>query len=234
MGKNENLQFCVIGLGAYGSALAESLSAHGSYVLAIDKDIEKVEAIQQHVSEAVQFDATDPRMLAEHGVFGADVVIVGIGEFFEPVVIICMELLKADVKRIIARAGNNTQETILNRIGISEVIHPEKDEGERMAAQLSHSSVTDFFKLSKDIAIYEIDAPERIEGYTLADLKLRERYNINLLTIKRPKPDHKDKEADTDAVEVLGVLKASTKILANDRLVTMGRHEDINKFIDTN
>lgn len=235
MAKNGNQQFCVIGLGAYGSSLAKSLSKLGAYVMAVDHDLEKVEAIQEYVSEAVQFDGTDPAMLAEHGVFNADVVIVGIGEAFEPVVLICMELLKADVSRIIARAGSDTQEAILNRIGISEVIHPEKDEGERMAAQLIHFSVSDYFELSKDIAIYEIEAPGDMHGYTLRDLKMRQRYSVNLLTIKRPRKSELELGGEpTEEMEILGVLEPSTKIRPNDRLVVMGRHEDINKLIDTN
>lgn len=235
MANNGDQQFCVIGLGAYGSSLAKSLSRLGAYVLAVDHDLEKVEEIQQYVSEAVQFDGTDPAMLAEHGVFNADVVIVGIGEAFEPVVLICMELLKAGVKRIIARAGSDTQEAILNRIGINEVIHPEKDEGERMAAQLIHISVNDYFELSKDIAIYEIDAPKDMQGYSLADLKLRQRYNVNLLTIKRlKKSDVQLTGTAHQEAEILGVLEPSTKIRPNDRLVVMGRHENINKLIDMN
>ncbi|HEX6981518.1 MAG TPA: TrkA family potassium uptake protein [Balneolaceae bacterium] len=235
MGKRSNQQFCVIGLGAYGFSLAKSLAGLGVYVLAVDHDLEKVEEVQQYVSEAVQFDATDPEMLAKHGVFNADVVVVGIGEAFEPVVLIGMELLKADVKRIIARAGSDTQESILNRIGIKEVIHPEKDEGERMAAQLIHTTVSDYFELSKDIAIYEIEAPKDMHGYSLSDLKLRQRYNVNLLTIKRSKKDAIHVEGiDKDGTEILGVLDASTKIHSNDRLVMMGRHDDINKLIETN
>ena len=162
-------------------------------------------------------------------------MIVGIGEAFEPVVLICMELLKADVSRIIARAGSDTQEAILNRIGISEVIHPEKDEGERMAAQLIHFSVNDYFELSKDIAIYEIEAPEDMHGYSLAELKLRQRYSVNIFTIKRPKKSEISVEGDeVEKVDTLGVLDASTKIQPKDRLVIMGHHDDINKLIDTN
>lgn len=236
MAVNGNQQFCIIGLGAYGSSLAKSLSKLGAYVMAVDHDIEKVEEIQQFVSEAVKFDATDPAMLAEHGVFNADVVVVGIGEAFEPVVLICMELLKAEVPRIVARAGSDTQESILNRIGINEVIHPEHDEGERMATQLINTSVNNYFELSDDIAIYEIDAPSGMHDYSLADLKLRERYQVNLLTIKRPKKNKvplKNEEEKED-MEVLGVLKATTKIRSGDRMVVMGSHDNINKLINTN
>lgn len=228
-------QFCVIGLGAYGFSLAKSLSEHGAFVLAIDHDIDRVEAVKQYVSEAVQFDATDPALLAEHGVFNADIVVVAIGEAFEPVVLISMELLKANVPRIIARAGSDTQESILNKIGISEVIHPEKDEGERMAASLVRSSISDFFELSENVGIYEIDAPKDMIGYTILELKMRQRYHVNLLTIKRPKDvDIEVEGSEKKQLEVLGVIEPDTQIRQNDKLVLMGRQEDIDKLLETN
>ncbi|MDZ7694176.1 MAG: NAD-binding protein [Balneolaceae bacterium] len=143
--------------------------------------------MKQYVSEAIQFDATDALLLADHGVFNAEIVVVTIGKAFETVVLIAMELLKTGVPRIIARATSDTQESILNRIGIEEVVHPEKDEGERMAASLVRSCICDFFELSEDIEVYEIDAPSDMAGYTIAELKMRQRYRVNLLTIKRPK-----------------------------------------------
>lgn len=236
MPKNKKEQeFCVIGLGAYGFSLAKTLAEKGAYVLAVDTDMERVEAIKNYASEAVQFDATDPIQLEEHGVTQADVVIVAIGELFEPVVLICMELLKANVKRIIARANNDTQEAILKRIGIKEVIHPEKDEGERMATALMRSSISDYFELSEDVAIYEISAPEDMIGFTLSELKLRQRYNVNLLTIKRPrKKIQGDELPEAIDYNVLGVLDPNTRIQKSDRMVIMGTHETINKLIDTN
>lgn len=232
---NDENQFCIIGLGAYGFSLASSLARHGAFVMAIDHDLDRVEEIKQYVSEAIQFDATDPVLMAEHGVFGADVVIVAIGEAFEPVVLIAMELLKAGVPRIIARAASDTQEAILHRIGIREVIHPEKDEGERMAASLVRSSISDFFELSEDIGIYEIDAPGDMVGYTVTDLKLRQRYRVNLLTIKRPVPrDIEIEGVGKDSFEVLGVIEPDVKIRKNDKLVIMGHRDDIEKLLETN
>ncbi len=232
---NKNNQFCVIGLGAYGFSLARSLAEQGAFVLAIDHDLDRIEEIKKYVSEAVQFDATDPALLAEHGVFNADIVIVAIGEAFEPVVLIAMELLKAEVPRIIARAGSDTQETILKRIGINEVIHPEKDEGERMATSLLKSSISDFFELSEDIGIYEIDAPEDMHGYSVGELKMRQRYQVNLLTIKRPRDGEITVEgSEKKSYEVLGIVEPNAKIRKGDKLVLMGKQESIDKLIETN
>lgn len=231
-------QFCVIGLGEYGFSLAKSLAEEGAYVMAVDHDYDRIEEIKKYVAEAVQFDATDPTLLKEHGVSEADVVIVAIGEAFEPVVLISMELLKAKVRRIVARASNDTQETILNKIGINEVVHPEKDEGKRMAKSLVSTSISDFFKLSGDIGIFEIEAPKGMVGYSIKELKIRERYDMSLITIKR----HKKRE-DSDSMyrskddyyyEVLGVLDPFTMIRKTDRIIIMGNQKSLDKLLETN
>lgn len=231
--KSSNRQFCVIGLGAFGYSLATSLANNGAVVLAIDSDRDKIEAIKNSVSNAVQLNATDPDLLAEHGAFNADVVIIAIGEAFEPVVLIAMEMLKADVKRVIARAGSKTQEMILNRIGIEEVIHPEKDEGQRMATSLMRANVTDYFELSDEFSMYEIEAPKNFIGYTLKDLELRQRYGINLLTIKRKRPAERQTKSEARfQYDVLGMVDGDTKILQGDHLLLMGANDAIERLIE--
>lgn len=237
MGKKKE-QFCVIGLGEYGFSLAKSLAEKGAYVLAVDTSFEIVEEIKGYVSQAIQFDATDPVLLKEHGVCEADVVIIAIGEAFEPVVLIAMELLNANVSRVIARASNETQETILNKIGIQEVVHPEKDEGIRMATSLLSSSISDFFHLSGDVGIYEIEAPKGMVSYSIKELKIRERYDLSLITIKRQQkredPDSLYSSDDDYYYEVMGVLDPLTMIRKTDRLVIMGTQESLEKLLETN
>tara|TARA_R110002096_G_scaffold28336_2_gene85870 strand:- start:8125 stop:8820 length:696 start_codon:yes stop_codon:yes gene_type:complete len=227
-------QFVVIGLGEYGFSLAKSLAENGAYVLAVDHDLVRIEEIKNYVDQAIQFDATNPKLLKEHGIFSADIVIVAIGDSFEPVVLISMELLKAEVGRIIARASSNTEQMILNKIGVKEVIHPEKDEGVRMATSLMSSSITDYFKLSDEVGIFEIEAPKDMIGYSLLDLKIRQRYNLNLLTIKRPKIKESDTEEEVKLYDVLGVIEPSFKIKEGDKLLLMGAQEAIDKLINTN
>ncbi|WP_020404793.1 potassium channel family protein [Gracilimonas tropica] len=232
-------QFCVIGLGEFGFSLAKSLAEQGAWVLAVDQDYERVEEIKKYVSEAIQFDATDPVLLKEHGVMNADVVIVAIGESFEPVVLITMELLKENVSRIISRASNETQEAILKKIGINEVIHPEKDEGVRMATSLLSTSISDFFKLSDEIGIFEIEAPPGMVGYTIKELKIRERYEMSLITIKRRKQLQQEVHLSNMPEEqyqysVLGVLDPLTMIRKTDRLIIMGTQKSLEKLISTN
>ncbi|HKJ47279.1 MAG TPA: TrkA family potassium uptake protein [Balneolales bacterium] len=233
MSAKKDTQFAVIGLGAFGFSLAKTLAEKGGFVIAVDHNMDSIEAIKRFVPEAICFDATDPELLESHGITNVDVAVIAIGEVFEPVVLIAMELLNAGVKKVLARASSDTQETILRKIGITQVIHPEKQVGERMAVSLLHSSVRDFFELSDELAIYELEAPKAMYNYTLEDLQLRRRYNVNLITIKRPLIKNGEPLEEVDNYEILGVLHGDTKIMKGDKLVLVGNEKSINKILET-
>lgn len=234
MAKIRDKQFAVIGLGSFGFSLARTLAEKGAFVIAVDHKMEHIEAIKRYVPEAICFDATDSEQLEAHGITNVDVAVIAIGEIFEPVVLIAMTLLNAGVEKVVARAGNDLQETILRKIGITQVIHPEKQVGERMATTLVHKSVRDVFELSSELAIYEIDAPDSMHNFTLEELQLRKRYNINLITIKRPLTPENERPDIVNNYEILGILTANTKILKGDKLVMVGGEKNINKMLNTN
>lgn len=233
MAQKKNTQFAVIGLGAFGFSLAKTLAEKGAFVIAVDHDMDSIEAIKRYVPEAVCFNATEPDLLVAHGITNVDVAVIAIGESFEPVVLIAMELLNAGVPKVIARASNDTQETILHKIGITQVIHPEKQVGERMAVALVHASVSEFFELSDEFAIYELEAPKAMFNYTLEELQLRKRYNLNLITIKRSKSKDLDGKTNSNNYEILGVLTGQTKIYKGDKLILVGNEKSIDKILET-
>ena len=76
-------KFAIIGLGGFGSTLARMLGAKGAEVIAIDADMEKVEAIRTEVTLAVQLNSQDSKALKLQGVDKVDIAVVCIGEDFE-------------------------------------------------------------------------------------------------------------------------------------------------------
>ena len=119
--------FGVIGLGRFGFNVAKTLAEGGAEVIACDVDEEKVKAIAELVSQAFILDATDEKALKESGIANADVVIVSIGENIEASILVVVQLMELGVKEIIAKAVNPLHGRILERLGISRVIHPERD-----------------------------------------------------------------------------------------------------------
>lgn len=233
MKRRIELQFAIIGIGAFGSALAKKLSEEGAYVIAVDNNLDHIEQIKDFVSDAICFDGTDPELLEEHGITNVDVAIISIGETFEPVVLIAMHLLNAGVKEVYGRAGSYTQEQILKQIGITDVIHPERQVAERMGVSLVRRGMSDVFDLGEGLAMFEVNAPKSMVGYTLEELELRKRYQLNLITIKRLS-ETDQKIGLPERYRTIGVLDGTTKIKKGDRLLLVGSKENVDKLLDTN
>lgn len=233
MKRRIELHFAIIGIGAFGSALAKKLSEEGAYVIAIDNNMEHINQVKDYVSDAICFDATDPELLESHGITNVDVAIISIGEAFEPVVLIAMQLLNAGVKEVYGRAGSYTQEQILKQIGITDVIHPERQVAERMGVSLVRRGMSDVFDLGEGLAMFEVEAPGSMIDYTLEELEIRKRYHLNLITIKRLE-ETEDKMGPGQRYKPIGILTGKTKIKKGDRFLLVGSKENCDKLLETN
>ncbi|PAU94900.1 hypothetical protein CK503_05375 [Aliifodinibius salipaludis] len=233
MKRRSDLHFAVIGIGAFGSALAKKLSEEGAYVIAIDNDMEHINHVKEFVSDAICFDATDTDLLESHGITNVDVAIISIGEAFEPVALIAMHLLNSGVEEVYGRAGSRIQEQILKQIGITDVIHPERQVAERMGVSLVRRGMSDVFDIGEGLAMFEVEAPEAMVGYTLTELDIRKRYELNLITIKRPVELEGEIGPDKQ-YKPIGILKGSTEIKEGDHFLLVGRKDDVDKLLETN
>ncbi|TNE72315.1 TrkA family potassium uptake protein [bacterium] len=226
-----NSQIAVIGLGAFGKALVQSLSKEGANVIAVDKSIEFVEEVKFYTQNAICFDVTDVNQLRAHGLTDVDVAVIAIGESFEPVMIVAMEMLNAGVKEVYARAKSPVQEQILKRLGITEVIHPERQVGERMGVTLHRRGIKDLLDLGNGLSVVEVLVPPSMHGYTLAELELRKRFGINVLTVNRPETSTTDGEA---TFKSLGFVEPSTKLQKGDKMVVLGGIKECAKIVELN
>jgi trk system potassium uptake protein TrkA len=100
-------RFAVIGLGRFGSTLAQGLAASGQEVIAIDSGQELIEGLQDVVDQAVRLDATDEKALRAQGVDKVDVAVVCIGENFEANLLATALLLDMGVPEVVARARSS-------------------------------------------------------------------------------------------------------------------------------
>ncbi len=206
--------FGVIGLGRFGFNVAKTLAEGGAEVIACDKDEEKVKAIAELVSQAFILDATDEKALKESGIANADVVIVSIGENIEASILVVVQLMELGVKEIIAKAVNPLHGRILERLGVSRVIHPERDMAIRLAHSLLVGGFIEEIPIAENYSIFEMLPPQRLHNKTLKDLDLRKKYDITVLAIKRGERFIVNPSGD----EV---------VLPNDILVVLGNRERI-------
>jgi len=137
------------------------------------------------------------------------------------------------VKRIIARAMTQTQRMILEKMGVTEIISPEVEVGASVAERLLNPGILTFLQLPDEYEIAEIITPPNVANRTIADIDLRKRYDINLITIMRASTTKKDGKEHTEQ-HTIGVPGPDTKILKSDVLVLMGKDKDIKRFVEVN
>ncbi len=216
------LKVAVIGLGAFGMSVLKALVDIGAEIVAIDKNMQKIEEIQDMVSFAVKLDSTDEMALVSQDIHEVDVAVVCIGEDFESNILTAVTLKNLGVPRVIARATREIESKILNSVGIDLVVIPEVEVGEKLAYSIIHQNLRDIIHLAGSTAMAEIDAPKKFWGRSLIDLKIRSKYKINLIMIKKPK-----QIGTITTFEINSSPGADTIIEEKDVLVIVGDRKDI-------
>ena len=212
-----NKQFVIIGLGRFGSSIAKTLYSLGNDVLAIDKDEDIVQEIADSVTHAVQLDATDENALRALGIRNFDVAVVTIGDNIQSSIMATLLVKELGVKYIIAKGHSDLHAKVLYKIGADRVVLPEKDMGVRVAHNLVSANILDYIELSEDYSVMEIQVLDELSGKTLNELRLRSKYGINVMAIKRGDEVNLSPSAE-DIIE------------DNDVIVAIGSAEDLNRL----
>jgi len=226
-------RFAVIGMGQFGFRVAKQLTAKGTEVLAIDKDMARVEMIKDEVTYAVSLDSTDIKALGSQNLQDMDAVLVAIGENIEGLLLTTVLLLELNVKRIVARAMTAQQRIILEKLGVKEILSPEDEVGIMVAEMLINPTMKAFFQLPDDFEIAEIEVPRKVIGKTLDDIELTDNYSLQLVTIKRL---YEEYNADNKVMveHLVQKINRDTIIESNDMLVVLGKSFHVQKFIELN
>ncbi|MFO8000407.1 MAG: TrkA family potassium uptake protein [Marinilabilia sp.] len=226
-------KIAVIGMGQFGMAIAKTLTKKGAEVMAIDRNRQVIEEVADEVDLAVTMDAADKKALQAQDILGFEAVVVAIGEDFEQLLLCTTVLMDLGVKRIMARARGKAQHIILEKIGISEILAPEHEVGINVAERLINPSIVSYLDLPEDFSIMEIAAPPDVIGRSLKDLDLRQRYELNLITMKRTKEVEKNGETVKEE-HIYGIPKGESIIRENDSLVLFGKRIHVERFIEIN
>jgi trk system potassium uptake protein len=217
-------QFAVLGLGQFGSAVAESLLAHGREVLVIDSDPDKVAEIKSRVTTAVVAEATDRSTMLKFLGEGIDCVIISLGPQIEASVLATFFAKEAGIKEIIVKANSADHAEILKRVGATQVVTPSEDQAQRVVNSLVRPNVIDSLPLADGVSVWEIKAPKDFVGKTLRQLDLRHSMRVDVIAIRH------GGVAKDDTGELESIPSPDRQIGANDTLFIMGLDKDIAKI----
>ncbi|EKP93982.1 MULTISPECIES: potassium channel family protein [Thermaerobacter] len=209
-------EFAVIGLGRFGRAVATTLYEMGFSVLGIDSDEQVVQDMVQHATHVVTADATDEDVLRSLGLRNFDVVVVAIGDL-EASVLVTLMLKEMGVRRVVAKAVSEHHGRVLQRIGADRVVFPERDMGIRLAQRMVSAHFLDYIEVSPDISVVELQAGGDMVGKTLEQLRLRNRFRVTVIALRR-------------GDEVIVAPGAGATIQAGDLVVVIGSNENIRRM----
>ncbi len=215
-------QFAVIGLGNFGTTVARALAARGLPVVAVDLNPSRIDEIRDSVTHALVGDATNPTLIGSSGISDVDAALVALGDDIEASVLVTLNLSESGVEQIMVKGISPEHGEILKAVGAHQVIFPEKEMAERIAASLATPNIIDNIPLTEGYNIVELVAPESFNGKTLLELNLRREYGVELLAIKRNDPNATPK--------VVIVPSAIEIINSDDKLVVMGAVEDVEQI----
>jgi trk system potassium uptake protein TrkA len=226
------MKYIIIGLGNFGSTLASSLTAMGHEVVGVDKDKQKVNAYKDKITHAICLDSGDSEAIKTLPLKDADVVIVSIGEDFGASVMTTALLKQHGVKRLISRSSSDLHRTVIEAIGIDQVISPEEESAGRLAKKLQITGVIDSFELSENYNIIEAKVPQQYVGKTIEEIDFRGRYNLNLLTIIKMMESTNLFGKAYKKPQVMGVTKPGTRLEGEDILVLFGSPMNIQSCLN--
>jgi len=222
-------KFAILGLGSFGESIAKALTEKGAEVIAIDREMQRVEDIQDYVSIAVKLDSTDENALKSQGIQDVDVAIVCIGEDFESNLLTSVILKQIGVPMVVTRATKAVEEKILNAVGIDRVVLPEREVADKLSYTLMHSNFKEIIYLGGELTIAEFETPTTFHGKTLEQIHLRDKYGLNLITIHRHRKEE-DKPIKGPLKDVI-MPGAQTIIQEGDTLIVVGKKDDLNKLL---
>ncbi|PXY35209.1 potassium transporter [Prauserella coralliicola] len=190
----------------------------GCEVLGIDSDPKLVQKHADELTHAAVADTTDVDAMTQLGVPEFERAVVGIGTEVEASILTTSLLADFGIPHIWAKAVSRQHGRILERVGAHHVVLPEHDMGERVA-HLVTGRMLDYIEFEDDYAIVKTTAPAEALGKPLGETRLRSKYGVTVVGIKRPGSE-------------FTYATPETVIHPHDILVVAGRRDEVETFAD--
>ena len=182
-------QFAVLGIGNFGFYLAVNLYKKGHEVLVVDSDQSRIQEIKDLVNQAVVADATDREALKSLGLDQVDAAVVSIGSDIGVSILTTLNLKEIGTRRILSMAVSEPHGRVLERLGVADVLFPEKDMAASLADKLHNPNMIEYIPFVKGYGIIELAPPKEFIGKTLKELDLINRHGAQVLAVKETVPE---------------------------------------------
>lgn len=220
-------RFVLIGLGAFGSQIARTLHEHDADLIVMDRDPAAVNMMKSEGYKfTVRIDSLDPSLFAKF-IKPKDTVILASGDTFEANLLTIEMLKEIGVTSIYCRATRDVQYKILEKMDITEILFPERQEGRRFALKLLNRDVQFIDEYAPDIYLIEVPVPEKLIGKTIEELAIRSKYNVNIIGLKNSLQDQENKQTHT--MDYVGF--ENTVLEQEHSFLVIGKEKDLEELV---
>lgn len=206
--------YTVIGLGRFGIAASLELISLGHTVTGVDRDIKLVEKYAGQLTQAIMCDSKDEAALNELDLLSSDAVLVAIGEDMQSSLLCTLALKNLGVEQIWVKASTKAHHTIVSKLGVQRIIHPEEEMGVRVAQMLNYPMVNNYLPLGDGIYVVEIHIKATFNGISLESLLSNVKNSAHAILIKRAK-------------DVISHISLDFVVKENDTLLLCGTRAEL-------
>lgn len=204
-------RFIVVGLGNFGSAVAETLHSMGHEVVALDLDAGRVDAISRRVTRAAVGDGTETKTLKRVGAADADTAVISTGADITASAMTVLACRDLEIPETYVKVISAVHARLIEKLGVTETIFPERESGSRLGKRISSRMLLNYVDLGAEFGLQEMAVPAKWVGRSLRELQLRRRHSITVVAVHdmltdtmQPAPDPDEPLKDSDTLIVAG------------------------------
>lgn len=177
-------QVAILGLGQFSKSVLTELLELKVEVFIIDKDRQAIDAYKDISAHAAVVDMLTIDNLRRILPESTDAAIIDMGGSIEASILATSYCAKLHVKTIIAKAETSAHAEILELVGATKVVFPDREAAKRITPLLLSSVLLNYLPVSGKLVIAELPVPDMLIGKTLVSSDLRRLYRLNLLSIR--------------------------------------------------
>ncbi|MCG3728211.1 potassium channel family protein [Vibrio cincinnatiensis] len=206
--------FTVIGLGRFGISASLELIHLGHTVTGVDRDAKLVEKYVEELTQAVICDSSDENALKELDLANSEAVLVAIGEDMQSSLLCTLALKNLGVKEIWVKASTKAHHTIVSKLGVQRIIHPEEEMGIRVAQSLNYPMVNNYLSIGHGLYVVEIHVKPTLQHTAISQVLGDAKNSVQAILVKRDEA-------------VITQVKENFLLEANDILLLCGTRAEL-------
>jgi trk system potassium uptake protein TrkA len=210
-------QVAIIGLDHFGKSVMEELTALKIDVFLMDKDRQVIDTYKDTASGSVVLDVLNVENLRKVLPESIDAVVIDMGNKIEGSILAASYCAKLKIKTIIVKAETESHAEILELVGATKVVFPNREAAKRITPLLLSSVLLNYLPLGGKLAIAEMEIPPYMVDSTIAESDIRRKYDINLIAVRGPNTEYSK-------------FNPAYKFKAGDIALFSGTGEDLDRF----